>query len=489
METRRKGYRWRPIADLPPDWRRLENGELASLIDVWELQKSRLAGTKAFHDFQARLVRRWSIETGILERLYALGQGITITLVEQGFDASLLSHGDSDLPPAQLIQILEDHRQVAEGLFAFVKQNRPLSTSYIKELHAALTRHQEDCEAIDSLGRALRTPLLRGEYKRMPDNVGDPTTGEIWHEYCPPEHVAAEMEQLVRFHLGHDSVPYEVEAAWLHHRFTQIHPFQDGNGRVARALATLICLRAGAFPLVVMRDHKTAYLRALEVADDGDLKPLVELFRRLQKEAFLSALKLSQDALDREAGLDAIVSDAKHRLESALVRRVEGVQDQATRLAGAAHQRLQEVARRLNEELASTKVRAAVSRSTPNTSGWFRAQIIRTAKHLGYFANLTAPAHWVRLQIRHEVVTDFVVSIHHLGSAEDAIMVATSFLEQRGSGDDGDPEQRMPFTSKPTCDEAFTLTAGRDPAELDRAFAEWLERALQIGLDAWRRTL
>ena len=42
----------------------------------------------------------------------------------------------------------------------------------------------------------------------------------------------------------------EVEAAWLHHRFGQIHPFQDGNGRVARALATMIFLRAGFVPLV-----------------------------------------------------------------------------------------------------------------------------------------------------------------------------------------------------------------------------------------------
>ena len=42
-----------------------------------------------------------------------------------------------------------------------------------------------------------------------------------------------------------------MEAAWLHHRFVQIHPFQDGNGRIARALSTLIFVKAGWFPLVV----------------------------------------------------------------------------------------------------------------------------------------------------------------------------------------------------------------------------------------------
>ena len=44
-------------------------------------------------------------------------------------------------------------------------------------------------------------------------------------------------------HRNHHDVAPEVEAAWLHHRFTQIHPFQDGNGRIARALATLIFVK------------------------------------------------------------------------------------------------------------------------------------------------------------------------------------------------------------------------------------------------------
>jgi len=47
------------------------------------------------------------------------------------------------------------------------------------------------------------------------------------------------MERLLELHQSHMSVPPEVSAAWLHHRFTQIHPFQDGNGRIARAIADM----------------------------------------------------------------------------------------------------------------------------------------------------------------------------------------------------------------------------------------------------------
>ncbi|NEO28856.1 MAG: Fic family protein [Symploca sp. SIO3C6] len=83
-------------------------------------------------------------------------------------------------------------------------------------------------------------------------------------------------------------VPPEVEAAWLHHRFTQIHPFQDGNGRVARCLASLVFIQDGWFPLVLTRDNRADYIAALEQADHGNLSDLINLFSKSQKQAFNS---------------------------------------------------------------------------------------------------------------------------------------------------------------------------------------------------------
>lgn len=143
------------------------------------------------------------------------------------------------------------------------------------------TRNQEHAEGRDQFGRLVEVPLIRGDYKRQPNN---PTRrdGSIY-EYCPPEHVAAEMDQLVAWHREHEDVAPEAEAAWLHHRFVQIHPFQDGNGRLARALATLIFIRADWLPLVVRNDDRGSYIGVLEAADDGDLKPLVEFFASVQR--------------------------------------------------------------------------------------------------------------------------------------------------------------------------------------------------------------
>ena len=98
------------------------------------------------------------------------------------------------------------------------------------------------------------------------------------------------MDRLLAMHLEHREVPPEIEGAWLHHRFVQIHPFQDGNGRVARALATLVMIRKGWLPLVVTDSGRADYIGALEMADEGDLQPLVRLFARIQRRAFEGAL-------------------------------------------------------------------------------------------------------------------------------------------------------------------------------------------------------
>ena len=47
---------------------------------------------------------------------------------------------------------------------------------------------------------------------------------------------------------------------------------QSGNGRVARALASLIFIRKRWFPLVIDRDTVGEYIEALESGDKGDLQ-------------------------------------------------------------------------------------------------------------------------------------------------------------------------------------------------------------------------
>jgi len=63
-------------------------------------------------------------------------------------------------------------------------------------------------------------------------------------------------------------------AVKIHHLIAWIHPFVDGNGRMARLLSNLRLLRAGFPPMVLRKKVRKSYYDALESADEGDFRPL-----------------------------------------------------------------------------------------------------------------------------------------------------------------------------------------------------------------------
>ncbi|MBV9038095.1 MAG: Fic family protein, partial [Acidobacteriaceae bacterium] len=286
---------WQPIADLPSDLNALTDGELLPLAQFWSDQKGELDRIGQLQKFNQELAREWAIETGQIEGIYDIDRGTTRTLIERGINADFIPRVSNQQSPELIAAIIRSHLEVLDGLFDFIKGNRPLSKGYIHELHAALLRQQQTATVMDQFGNVFRADLLKGHYKKQPNNPTRPD-GSV-HQCCPPEHVDSEMERLIELHAQHISqgVPVEIQSAWLHHRFAQIHPYQDGNGRVARALASLIFIKAGWFPVVVTRDDRTRYIDALEIADQGDLHPLVEFFVDVQKRSLFQATQAAAD--------------------------------------------------------------------------------------------------------------------------------------------------------------------------------------------------
>ena len=230
------------------------------------------------------------------------------------------------------------------AFFAFVKNDRSLSTSYIKELHAALLRSQKTMEGIDALGRHVEIPLIKGQWKTQ---INYPERDDVTYTYCPPEQVGSEMDRLIAMHADHvaNAVPSEVEAAWLHHRFTQIHPFQDGNGRVARAIASLVLVKDGLFPLVVTRGDKSTYLDALEGADKGNLKPLIDLIAKLQIAQFRKTTAIAEALLveeDVKAVLGGLLK-AADKIAADKLQELKGVFEHAHALESDIEDRLEAI--------------------------------------------------------------------------------------------------------------------------------------------------
>ncbi|MDE2789208.1 MAG: Fic family protein [Paracoccaceae bacterium] len=269
---------WRPVRDLPSecrDWthagareaarrwaaarHKLENPDIdRSLMDVWLKEQK----------------RAFAIETGQIEGLYRLPAGITETLITEGFESVRGTHSVTAIDDATLKGLLVDQEAALEMVFATVKNERPMSNHVIKEWHALMTRHQETAAGIDPFGNRKQIPLRRGDYKVRPNNPRRPDG--VVHEYCPPEQVQSEMDRFLEFHRGHEDLAPEVEAAWLHHEFVRIHPFQDGNGRVSRLLMAYPYIKAGEFPPVIHADDKPAYLAALQLADKGNFRAFVD---------------------------------------------------------------------------------------------------------------------------------------------------------------------------------------------------------------------
>ena len=268
------GSAWRRVRDLTQENHGLKHGGARSAAARCRSARKRLENPaidcSAMDIWLREQKQAFAIETGQIEGLYLLRRGVTKTLIAEGFEGVRGTHSTTDIADGTLKGLLEDQEAALEMLFSHVKEKRPLNGSAIKEWHALLTRHQATAAGIDPFGNRVEIPLRRGQWKIQPNNPRG-QDGFV-HEYCPPEQVQGEIDRFLDFHISHAGLNLapELEAAWLHHEFVRIHPFQDGNGRISRLLMALPFVRAGEFPPVIPAAGKPGYITALEAADEGN---------------------------------------------------------------------------------------------------------------------------------------------------------------------------------------------------------------------------
>lgn len=474
---------WQPI-HFSGAWTKVDTSILDDLAPSWFRRRNELReGNFDYEEFIERLKRQHAIETGVVEKLYDLSEGITQTFIKEGFVESYLSHDDTNIPPQQLMGYLKSHFDAMDFIFDLVKNERPLSITFIKQLHQLITKHQEHTTAINSLGQKVNIGLLKGEFKSHENNP-QREDGKII-KYCPPVHVVSEMDKLIQIHseLLEKKVNPIVISAWVHHAFTQIHPFQDGNGRIARLLASLILIRGNLFPFTVKRDEKVAYINALEKADDNNPQDLVSFFSNVQKRNIENALNYksekSEASIEEVAKLfnqkiDVLSSRIREKRQNTLEKNRKLIFDNIYSLLGVIRQELYMI-------IPYEKAQIRLESVFPDDEKyfWHTQQIAEYATIHGYYFNRFLPRGWFKIQftVAKNKRYDLIISVHHF-SYDDSVIAVGSFLEFL----EYQPENKEDKTNIPINLKPFTVSLEGDSSRHVRNLESYIRDIVKVGL-------
>jgi hypothetical protein len=435
-----------------------------------------------------RRLRRHAVETGIIERLYELDWGTTEALVAEGLTSEVANRAGGIHEDTLLI--IRSQYEALEYLAGLAQEGSSISVWVIRELHKIITRHQSTYEARDQFGRVFQRALRHGEWKSHENHVRRPD-GSIL-EYAPPLHVQSEIEQLIRFYEdGVDAHPL-VRSAWLHHSFIQIHPFEDGNGRVARAITLLELLRDKYAPLVVDRRQREIYIAALDAANDGDLSDLVRFFARLEIAALQSTLTQPVGLAghqDAASVVRAYASRLRQIHAATSQEKADGVKRVADEIAARITNYLEDQRQELHESLRTIDPAAwaAVGSAVPpdERARWWRRQLIQTARAIDFYTNLGDGTWWTRLQM--EALGDrlrFLAAVQKVGHGDSGVLAVTVYAERVHPDSDetsavSEPESILELS--PT--DSVSLAYNDVPSERWPEVEELLQRKLREAVE------
>lgn len=198
-------------------------------------------------------------------------EGNPLTLEE----VSRLAQGRKVMATRKAEQEVLNYLKVLENIEKYQEQGK-ITGKIILKLHKDVTKE------------TLENPGHEGRYRKLQVYVGNRITGKVIFMPPPPEEVPELMGEFIEWINSNDSYNLDpvIVAGLSHYEFVRIHPFVDGNGRTARALATLI-LNQREFDIkrfFALDDYydsdRAAYYKALKSVDQKtlDLTQLLEYF-------------------------------------------------------------------------------------------------------------------------------------------------------------------------------------------------------------------
>jgi len=141
-------------------------------------------------------------------------------------------------------EVVLGHERALRGMYMVAQDDKPVTQEAICTLHKAL------------MGELL---LSAGEYRECKLRYKGLLIAS------PPEHLAERMGWLVNLiNSGLEHAEDGHKFSWrAHHEFITLHPFIEGNGRMARLILNLIRLRRGLDVSIIPFENREKYSRAI----------------------------------------------------------------------------------------------------------------------------------------------------------------------------------------------------------------------------------
>ena len=207
------------------------------------------------------------------------------------FETKTIGEIGADVPVDDIIETA-NHFRAADMVIKTAKA--ALTEAYVKRLHEILKSGTSD---------SRKDWFAVGDYKRLDNVVGVMET-------CPVKEVHREMAKLLAWWKGAEKTLENLID--LHVRFEQIHPFQDGNGRVGRLILLKECLKYGITPFVIAENFKQFYYLGLSDWRRGSRLRLLDTCRTGQDVFVLGLRQFGHTRLAEKAVADMAL-EAKGR--------------------------------------------------------------------------------------------------------------------------------------------------------------------------------
>ncbi len=287
---------------------------MLAAIKTIENLKKQIDDLRPFDDklqdtLQQRLRIEWTYNSNAIE-------GNTLTFGETAF---FLREGlTSEGKPLKDYLEARNHAEAIDGLMSIVQNEREMTEALIKQLHAVLMNGIDFTYAKGANNLLFKKKFHAGQYKIQPNHVLT-ISGKI-HYYADPLHVKDEMEQLLNWYYENEAMNPIEKAAIFHYKFVSIHPFDDGNGRMARLLMNLILMKNKYPPCIIKNINRRIYLQSLEKVD---AEKNYEIFIEFVASQLLDTMKMMLGVLrGKDSGLPILTTLNQSQREELVLKTI-----------------------------------------------------------------------------------------------------------------------------------------------------------------------